>query len=738
MHAAKQTAAPEPAPGDRHPAINQVYPPEAFHHAGKGGRVLDVTKPPFNARGNGVTDDTQALIAALRFVRDNYEILQGDDYSLCAQKHNRNWVVYLPNGVYLVSDTVSQGWPALAMNILQGWNHCEFFGVESPEHERQLYKPPARPPLLHGNPKTPAGNDNDGCYLRGQYNEARVYAENNWNIRVIGQSRDKTVIRLKDNATGFGASVCKPLLTFYLLERGSNVNLGNYCENLTLDTGCGNPGAVGLKWNSSNWGGIRNLAIRSGDGAGRAGLVTDANNATGYHRDLRIMGFDTGMEVAAGRETMVTLEYATFSGQRKTAIRLGNARAGGGGDNLSARKLLVENAPVVLRAGRAGQAILLESELQSSDEQAVALEVEPDGFLLARDLRIRGYRAAVRRHGEIAIGAGYIAEYATAEPVTLDGAAPLRLPVKDSPLILPETDLTQWASVDDFGAVGDGIADDTAAIQRAMASGKPVVWFPRANYVVNGTVEIPATVREVTALFGAIHRSVAAGFDGPALFRVTEPSAEPLLIRQAMSAGGVFVDHDADRPLVLEDLYVIFNHGRSYAGKDGMLFPSGAAQDTEIWRLYRNTRPQGAPKELFANSCIGFSSDNPAGTLALENVRVWARMVNTEHLPSALYSFRRSDAWIFGFKSENGEALIKATEGSRVEVLGGSFLCFNERQGPVIDSRDSTVAAVFLLWHWALAHATIRRDERGGNTVVLDKVSFTPLSQVDAAVLCMQ
>jgi hypothetical protein len=737
MNAANQTARSEPVPGDRHPAINQVYPPEAFYHAGKGGRILDVTQPPFNAKGDGVTDDTAALTAALRFVRDNYEILQGDDYSLCAQKHNRNWVVYLPAGEYLVSDTVSQGWPALAMNILKGWGHCEYFPVASPEHERQLYEPPARPPLLHGNAKTPAANDNDGSYLRGQYNEARIYDENNWALRVIGQSRDKTVIRLQDNAPGFGAGADKALLAFYLLQRGSNVNLGNYCENLTLDTGRGNPGAVGLKWNSSNWGGVRNLAIRSGDGAGRAGLVTDANNATGYHRDLRITGFDTGMEIAAGRETMVTLEYATFSGQREAAIRLGDARAGGGGDNLSARTLLVEDAPVALCAGRAGQAILLESELRSAAEQSVALEVEPDGFLLVRDLRVSGYRSAVSRHGEIAVGAGDIAEYASAAPVALDGSPPLRLPVKDTPLILPETDLAQWANVDDFGAVGDGVADDTAAIQRAMDSGRPVVWFPRANYVVNGTVEIPASVREVTALFGAIHRSVAAEFDGPALFRVAEPSPEPLLIHQAMSAGGVFVDHAADRTLVIEDVYVIFNHGRSYAGKDDMLFPSGAAQDTEIWRLYRNTRPEGVPKELFVNSSIGFSSDNPDGTLAIENVRVWARMINTEHLHT-LYSFRRSDAWIFGFKSENAETLLKAADGSRVEVLGGSFLCFNERQGPVIESRESAVAAVFLLWHWVLAHTTIWRHRRGDRTAEWPPQSFIALAQGDAAVLQVQ
>ncbi len=721
--------------GDRNPNINQKFPEQAFYHRNPNGNVLDVTKPPFNAKGDGITDDTAALNAAMRFVREHYEVTKKDGKIYCSQRMNRNWIIYFPDGKYLVSDTICQGWPASAMNILKGWSQVEYLTVDSSAHEAELCG--KERPELHGNLLLLAANDNHDCYIRGQYNSSKVYAEINWSIRLIGQSRQKTIIRLKDSSPGFADTTGKPVVSFYMLQRGSNINLGNFFENITIDIGRGNSSSIGLQWNSSNWGGIRNTAIRSASGEGRCGLLMECNNATGYFRDLSISGFDIGIKLSAGRESIVTLEFATLTGQRDTAIVVGNAKSGGGGDSLSARQLVITNVPRALSVERAGQVVLLESKIALSGILHSAVEIGHDGFLLARDIDISGDSATVRKEGKVTLKTNHITEYFSARPIGKSPAS-LRLPIEESPMILPDSNFENWACVEAFGALGDGRTDDTAAIQRAMNSGKPVVVFTSANYVINGTVDIPASVREITFILAVIQRSKTGLFDGPGLFRVAEAASEPLLIHRAITAGGVFLDHTASRPVVLEDIFVLFNHVRDMVARDGMLFVSAVPQNTEIWRLYRNTTPEGPRKRLFVNNCIGFAGDNKNGSLAVENAMIWGRMMNTEHLPGALYAFKRSDAWILGLKSENADTLLSAKDHSKVEVLGGSFLNFASKQGPVVVSENSQLNAMFYLWHWAIAPATIGVIDENGKKAIYPLDVFSPCDTVDGGVIFIQ
>ena len=53
-------------------------------------------------------------------------------------------------------------------------------------------------------------------------------------------------------------------------------------------------------------------------------------------------------------------------------------------------------------------------------------------------------------------------------------------------------------NVKNFGAIGDGIADDSPAIQMALHSGAPVVEIPEGNYRIVTTFKVPSHTRIVT------------------------------------------------------------------------------------------------------------------------------------------------------------------------------------------------------------------------------------------------
>src|SRR5688500_15508999 len=96
---------------------------------------------------------------------------------------------------------------------------------------------------------------------------------------------------------------------------------------------------------------------------------------------------------------------------------------------------------------------------------------------------------------------------------------------KDSPA--PRRDAL--ATVLDYGAIGDGQADDTAAIQRAVDEGRGAVVFPPGTYKLTKTVEIDLAKVGITSLVGHSASRVVMAGSGPAFrFRGThEGTADP-------------------------------------------------------------------------------------------------------------------------------------------------------------------------------------------------------------------
>ena len=214
-------------------AENIVFPPDAG--------VIDVTKDPYLAKGDGVADDTRAIQRAL------------DDHP------NQGAIIYLPNGVYLISDVL----------------------------------------------RWPAGKG-------GGAEEKRTILQ--------GQSRAGTVIKLPDECPGY-EDPRHPKAAIWTGEAPAQ-RFGNEIRNLTVDTGAGNPGACGIQFIANNQGGIYDVTIVSGDGQGVAGLDLGYTDEQGpcLIKNLRVLGFDVGVHTATGVASE-TLEHVTVEHQNRFGFR---------------------------------------------------------------------------------------------------------------------------------------------------------------------------------------------------------------------------------------------------------------------------------------------------------------------------------------------------------------------------------------------------------------------------------
>ncbi len=514
--------------------------------------VINVKAAPYLAQGDGETDDTAAIQAAIA--------------------ENRTKLIYFPPGTYLVSDTLQ----AKAV---------------------------------------------DG-------KQKRFFLQ--------GESQADTIIRLQSQSSGFqDAQAPRPVVSFWQGETNDATAFRNQIRGLTIEVGDGNPGAIALQFRANNYGSVEDVTLRSPERQGRYGLdLSIGLNGPMLIKNLTVEGFDIGVYFTGALHS-ATFENLTLKQQQQYGFY--NQR-----QVVSIHGLSSDNAvPVIKNASEGypahGLVTLIQADLRGGSRDAVAIDNTAGGGLYARDIKVEGYAAAIANQVDDAVSqvAAPVEEFVSHPVVSLFGSSDraLQLPIAATPEL-------KWPPVEDWIQVDGSGPDDTAAIQAAIDSGKPIVYFNSEEYQISAPIELRGNVQALMGLGASSLKTVGKlrESDQP-VFRLVEGSQPTVWIEgfETDLAQAFLVEQAATRSLVLRNL-----------GAGG----------------YRNLA-EGS--KLFIENVAGWR-------WYFRNQQVWARQLNTEASSESgaiNIDNEGADVWILGLKTERDIPIITTHTGGKTELLGG-------------------------------------------------------------------
>lgn len=450
---------------------------------------------------------------------------------------------------------------------------------------------------------------------------------------IEGESREGATIRLRDNCPGFdNPKRPKAVISAFQGEKTGQA-FRNSIYDLTVDIGANNPGAIAIDFINNNQGGIRNVTLRSSDSEKRGAIglsLTKRWPGPGLIKDVKISGFDLGIKILHPEYSMV-FEDITLEDQKVIGIQNQT-------NIISIRNLKSNNSVPVIRQAddNRGLIVVIDGSFTGGSSKYAAIE-NLQGLLYARNITASGYRAAINNQGKIVSGDKW-GEFVSEDAYRLFKVVPtsLGMPVLETPDIENE-DLSNWASVTEFGAQSSFKHDSTEAIQQAIDSGKSTIYFPKGEYLISNTIYLRGNVKRIVGMESIILAKGKA-FQDPEIpvFRLESGSSPIVSIERfwAMygSEANYWVEQADARTLVLRNL---------------------------VMGNYRNT----VPGKLFIE-------DVAAAKWEFNYQNVWARQLNTE-IDSRKILNNGGRLWILGIKTERGGTIVETVNGGATEVLGG-------------------------------------------------------------------
>ncbi len=538
-----------------------------------GSKIINVTKDPYFAKGDGKNDDTEAIQRALNDHPD------GD------------YIIYLPHGIYKVTD-----------------------GLVWPETKKK--ESSSRRTILQG------------------------------------QSIGGTIIQLADSTYGFDNQDFPKAMIF--TGEGPGPKYRNAIRDMTIRTGKGNPGAIGIRFNASNQGTINNVKVYSGDSTGVYGIDLGFTEGIGplLLKNVEIRGFDIGV-YAKGENGTATLEHVTLGGQRKYGLENEDM-------NLAIRSLRVKGyVPAVYNHGEFAMMSLVDGLLEFDNDKK---KVKPttaiinESHLFARSMKVSRYKTMIQSkkkgYNEEMIQ-GEIIEFATQETHQLchSPKQSMRLAVAETPNF-SEQKADSWITIaGDYGGKSNTGSDDSKAIQEAIDDGAETLYFPPGGrWTINRDIYIRNRVRRILGIEGRI--------DGKGKF-IIENGAFGELTIERFSEFGSGIILKAKRNLLLKNMMVRSLETDDLGGGD----------------IYME--------------------DVTIGTIQLNYQKLWGRQVTMMgDTKGPKITNNGGDIWILGLTAKKGNTVIQNFNKANAELIGVEIVASDKAKDRAMFINDNSGLSV--------------------------------------------
>ncbi len=602
----------------------RTLPPASPNAVKLDPKWVVVTEAPFNADPTGQRDSTEALQKALD------------------ESRNRSTVCFFPSGTYLISDTLS----------------CE-------QRVSKLDKP--------------------------RYTDDM--RQSWWDIRsdryhILGSSiRPRPTIKLSPEAKGFD-NPSRPRLAMHIWaqtrndvpgthepEWGSeqpNILFGQIFRGVDFDIS-GHRGAIGLRFSGSQgcslmdchvnargaFAGFNNCPGQGGGSynlevvGGKHALWADANYRFPMLAACRFVDQEESAIVYSDAALPLVLVGCIIRSNAKTAIDLTRVNSFPGVSLVDSMVELGRNASLI--KSNSEQNLLLENVWTRGVENLTTSEpnnAEFDSWIHIKSFANCAKNSKSLINGQLTQSTFFESELTETPPTEAD----LRGPHWSQ---LPNFEDPDAVNIRDFGALGDGKTDDTAAFAKALAQ-SPKVYFPRGRYLINRVEPLPANACLFSHKGGTID-------------------------------GSGWTTHDAaDDQTTLAFLHM-FSPTTWRSGSGVIAFAAGELEIAETgggkfyFNRFRNSRTDG---QLFANS---------RQAITIYTLNIERRRTNPQAFVKNVNDLR-----IFYLKAEanphgyhvhggpnTGNTPLAIINSENVRVYAGCGLVITEGDRPFIDVVDS-------------------------------------------------